>query len=145
MQVSSLNIVRKPYCKWLSIDADECLRIFQYRYWKSVRVNEVICGADESTLYVIDTTIDTNECPFSANKQQKVYLQNQFFRDHYACNGEFKKKLYQWLQTKTVYANALLAASVNFETSNLWTQDIWKMIAINSTCFWQRKWKEVFF
>jgi hypothetical protein len=30
-------------------------------------------GVDESTLSVIDTTIGTKECTFSANEQQKVH------------------------------------------------------------------------
>jgi hypothetical protein len=38
-----------------------------------MRANDVTCGVDESTLSVIDTTIGTNECTFSANEQQKVY------------------------------------------------------------------------
>jgi hypothetical protein len=41
-----------------------------------MRANDVTCGVDESTLSVIDTTIGTNECTFSANEQQKVYLRN---------------------------------------------------------------------
>jgi hypothetical protein len=37
-----------------------------------MRANDVTCGVAESIIHVIDTTIGTNECPFSVNEQQKV-------------------------------------------------------------------------
>jgi hypothetical protein len=48
-----------------------------------IRANDVTCGVDESTLSVIDTTIGTNECTFSANEQQKVYHQRPSWNRHH--------------------------------------------------------------
>jgi hypothetical protein len=55
-------------CEWIS----NC--VIDYRYWKSIRANDVTCGVDEHTMNGIDATFGINDCQFAVIERQKVYV-----------------------------------------------------------------------